>query len=139
MGKFLSEVPDTMTTGLDLAHYEDTSGFLDRSGTCAEGDIIYDTRILCHNSQARECVVEKLSAIAEYVQEEEKGTHTFWVLKSLDQDDEVRIFERYQSWNSMETHQNSQKLLEFWYGTKKEIKSMEGRAFVPNGKGWLHR
>jgi len=139
MGKFLSEVPDTMTTGLDLTHYEDTSGFLDRSGTCIEGEIFYDTRILCHNSQARESVVEKLSSISKYVEEEEKSTYTFWVLKSLDKDDEIRIFERYQSWGSMETHQKSQKLLDFWFGTKKEIKSMEGRTFVPNGKGWLHR
>jgi hypothetical protein len=36
MGVFLSKIPPTMTTGLDLTHYEDTSGFLDKPGNMKE-------------------------------------------------------------------------------------------------------
>jgi hypothetical protein len=36
MGVFLSKIPPTMTTGLDLTHYEDTAGFLDKPGDMTE-------------------------------------------------------------------------------------------------------
>jgi len=128
-----------MTTGLDLMHYTDVSGFLDKSGNMEECGIIYDTKILCHSAAARDSVLKKLELVAKYTEEEEKGTFTFWVCKSLDDDAQIRIFERYENFETMKKHQTSETIVDFWMEAKDEIKSMEGRCYVPNHKGWLHR
>jgi len=73
------------------------------------------------------------------VEREEKGTYTYLVLRSLDTEDGVRVFERYASKEAMEEHWKGKVLLEFFMGSKEIIKSMEGRSYVPNGYGWLHR
>ncbi|KAH8655078.1 hypothetical protein BGZ60DRAFT_532700 [Tricladium varicosporioides] len=138
MKNFLPAIPPTMTTGLDLTHYSDVSGFLDKSGKLDECGIIYDTRILCHSATSRDYVLRKLEEVSKHA-EQEKGTFTFWVLKSLDHEDQVRIFERYENFEAMQTHQGSACMVDFWMCTKDEIKSMEGRTYVPNFKGWLHR
>lgn len=138
MEKFLATVPSLMSTGLDLTHYTETSGFLDRSTNCRECGVIYDTRIKCNTPQDRDAVLTKLAEVAQYAKEEEEDTYTYFVLKSLDNEIDVRIFERYANWEAMQSHQKSAVLGRFWSGSKEEIKSMEGRAYVPNNKGWLH-
>lgn len=137
MGQFLATVPSSMSTGLDLTHYTETCGFLDKSANCRECGVMYDTRIECNTAADRGAVLGKLVAIAEHAEKEE-DTYTFFVLKSLDNETQVRIFERYASWEAMEKHQGSQGMVGFWLSSKGEIKSMDGRAYVPNGKGWLH-
>ncbi|KAJ5670865.1 uncharacterized protein N7477_006228 [Penicillium maclennaniae] len=138
MGQFLASVPSSMSTGLDLTHYTETAGFLDKSGDCRECGVIYDTRIECQTPHDRNAVLAKLAAIAGHVEKDENDTYTFLVLKSLDTETHVRIFERYASWEAMEAHQRGEKLVDFWLGCKGEIKSMEGRPYAPNRKGWLH-
>jgi quinol monooxygenase YgiN len=139
MAPFLKAVPAAAATGFDLTHYTDVSGFLDKSGHAAECAVLYDTKIACSSSSARDAVLGKLASIAEHAEKEEKGTYSFWVLKSLDNDDQVRIFERYESWTALEEHEKNPALAKFWSGSKEEIKSREGRAYVPNHKGWLNR
>lgn len=138
MKQFIPATSPIMTTGFDLTHYEDVSGFLDKSGDKKECGVIHDTRILCSSSSARDTILKKLGGIAGNA-EKEKGTYTLWVLKSLDHDDQVRIFERYEDWAAMEAHQSSPALIKLLLDSKEEIKSVEGRAYLPNGKGWLHR
>lgn len=127
-----------MAIGFDLTHYEEAFGFLDKTKKAVECEVMYDTKILCSSEGAREIVLSKLATIAEYAAEAESGTYSYWVLKSLDHDDQVRIFERYESWDALESHQKAPGLVSFWLESKEDIKSMEGRAYAPNLKGWLH-
>lgn len=136
MGEFLKKIPATMTTGLDLAHYEDVAGFLDKPGDMREAGIWYDTRITCKEQHQ---VIEGLKSVAKSVEEEEDGCYSFLVLKSLHDDKSVRIFERYQDDAALKKHRESKYLLDFFKSSKETISSMEGRGYVPNGYGWLHR
>ena len=138
MGVFLTKTASLMSTGFDLTHYTDTAGFLDRSGTCREAGVMYDTRIACASAAARDAVLAKLAKLAKQVQAQYEDTYTFYVLKSLDDETSVRVFERYKDWHAMEAHQRSEGWTGFLLGSKEEVKSLEGRAYVPNGKGWLH-
>ena len=138
MAAFLEVLPSTTASNLDLAHYQDISGFLDKSGTNEECGIIHDTKILCTSPVARDIVLKKLGSVVDSARKEE-GTQTFLVLKSLDAEDQVRIFERYKNWDAFETHQNMDVLKSFWLSSKDEVKSLEGRTYVPNLKGWLSR
>lgn len=138
MDTFLAKIPPTMTTSLDLTHYEDVAGFLDKPGDMTECALFYDTRITCA-PEKREAVLAGLKTVAGQVEREEKGTYTYLVLRSLDTEDGVRVFERYASKEAMEEHWKGKALLEFFMGSKEIIKSMEGRSYVPNGYGWLHR
>jgi quinol monooxygenase YgiN len=63
----------------------------------------------------------------------------YLVLRSLDTEDEVRVFERYAGKEAMEEHWREKTLLEVFMASKEMIKSMEGRSYVPNGYGWLYR
>ena len=74
MGVFLGKIPPTMTTGLDLTHYEDASGFLDKPGNCKECGVIRDTRIYCADNR-RDQVLSGLKAVAEAVEKDEPGTY----------------------------------------------------------------
>ena len=139
MAPFLKATPSCMSTGFDLTHFTEASGFLDKSGNLKECAIIYDTRILCASASACDSVLKKLAAVAKHAEKEEQGTYTFLVLKSLDNENSIRIFERYESWEALEIHQNSKDLIDLLLGSKEEIKSLEGRPYVPNLKGWLHR
>lgn len=139
MGKFLKATPPTMITGLDLTHYEDVAGsFLDKPGDRRECAVIYDSKIRCHNER-REAVLEKLSELAKAVESQLEDTWTFMVLKSLDNDTDIRIFQRYGTWKGLEEQERFGPRLDTFFGSKHDIASMESRAFVPNGKGWLHR
>jgi len=128
-----------MSTGFDLSHFTETSGFLDKPGNSKECAVIYDTKIQCASASARDSVLDKLAAVAKHAEEAEDGTYTFLVLKSLDNDDNIRIFERYATWEALNFHQSGIELVNLLVGSKEEIKSLEGRPYVPNLKGWLHR
>ncbi|KAI1611654.1 hypothetical protein EDD36DRAFT_489806 [Exophiala viscosa] len=139
MGNFLKKIPPTMTTGLDLTHYEDVDGsFLDKPGDSREAAVIYDSRIKCHPGR-REVVVQRLSALARSIELHLEDTWTFMVLKSLDNDHEVRVFQRSGTWEGAEELESYEPRLKTILDSKDEIASLEGRAFVPNKKGWLHR
>jgi quinol monooxygenase YgiN len=139
MALFLKASPASMATSFDLTNYEEVSGSLDKSGCKKECAVIHDTRILCSSSSARDAILSMLAAIADQAEKEEEGTYSFWVLKSLDHDDQVRIFERYASWDALTAYQNSQALVRLWLDSKEDIKSLEGRPYVSNQKGWLNR
>jgi len=137
MDVFLKKIPATMTTGLDLTHYEDVAGYLDKADM-KECGIFHDTRITAAAGE-RDEVVARLKKLAKWVEENEKDTFTYLVLKSLDNDDQVRVFERYASKKALEAHQSGKELLNLLVDSKEIIKSMEGRGYIPNGHGWLHR
>lgn len=139
MSEFLQATQSTMATGSDLTHYTEVSGFLDKSGQSLECVVIYDTIILCSSSSARKTILAKPAKIADDAEKKGKGTYFFWVLKSLDHDDQVRILERYESWEALETHQNSHDLVKLYLDSAEDIKSLQGRLYVPNHKGWLNR
>ena len=139
MGEFLKKIPPTMTTGLDLTHYEDVAGsFLDKPGDRRECAVMYDSRIKC-NAGKRDAVLQKLSTLAVQIEADLNDCWTFMVLKSLDNEHEVRIFQRYGTWKGLDIQENFEPRLSALFECKNEIASMEGRAFVPNRKGWLHR
>ena len=134
---FLDEAPKYMLTGLDLRQYEDVMGFLDKSGTSEEAGIMYNTGITTKPGQ-REDVIKALRAVVDEA-EREDGTMTFLVLRCLDDEVGVRIFERYRGRGAMERHAEGKALLSFWMRNKEGIVGMDGRAYVPTGRGWLKR
>lgn len=139
MSGFLSALPETMITGLDLSNYEDVGGFLDRFNDKRECEVMVDVRISC-KPEARQALLSRLSTLASIISESDyKGVLTFFVLKSLDSEQGVRIFQRFQSWKAQTNHVSDQPVLNFWRSSKEDILSMESQAYVPNGKGWLHR
>ena len=78
MARFLPAIAPTMTTGLDLTHYEDVGGFLDKAtapGAAAikECGVFYDTRITAQAGR-RDEVVAGLRKVADHVETEEEGT-----------------------------------------------------------------
>lgn len=137
MDVFLKKIPPTMTTGLDITHFEDVAGYLDKADM-KECGIFYDTRIKAADGK-REEVLARLGKLAKWVEENEKETFTYLVLKSLDDEDGVHVFERYASRKALEAHQSGKEYIELLMGSKEIIKSMEGRGYIPNGHGWLHR
>jgi quinol monooxygenase YgiN len=138
MAAFLPKISATMTTGLDLTHFEDTAGFEDKTPDMKECGIFYVTRITAKPGKRPE-VLEKLAKLAKWVEENEDETYTFLVLKSLDNDDDLRIWERYAARKALEAHMSRKEVLDFFISSKELIGSMEGRGYIPNGAGWLHR
>lgn len=139
MSEFLPAISHTMTTGLDLRHYEDVGGFLDRYSDKRECEIMTDVRIEC-KPEARDNVLSKLTNLANNIKTEgPEGVYTWFVLKSLDTNTGVRIFQRFKSWKTAAASAERQASLDFWMGAKEEISSMESQTYFPNGKGWLHR
>jgi quinol monooxygenase YgiN len=138
MDVFLSKIPATMTTGLDLTHFEDTAGFEDKTPNMKECGIFYVTRIIAKSGK-RADVLERLQKLAQWVAKNEDDTYTYLVLKSLDNDVDIRIFERYATRKALEAHMKRAEVLDFHMSSKYLIASMEGRGYIPNGAGWLHR
>lgn len=137
MEGFLSTVPPTMTTGLDLQGYEDKGGFLDQYGDCRECEVMVDLRILCQPG-TRTSIVNKLVKLADIIKDL-IGTYTFLVLESLDNDIGLRVFQRFATWKAKSQHESNPSVLGFWSASKDSIASMEAQSYVPNRKGWLHR
>lgn len=144
MAKFLAAIPAYTTTDLDLSHYSALpSSILDRTGTQAPCAFMHDTRILCHSAQARQTLLlhlEKLVvSIQEAVKKDAKGVLTFMGFESLDDEVSLRVFSRFETREAMEEFWRREEWLEFWRVGRGEVARMEPRAYVWNGKGWLHR
>jgi quinol monooxygenase YgiN len=138
MGEFLPKIFATMTTGLDLTHFEDIAGYEDKTSNMKECGIFYITRITAKPGK-RGRLLEKLATLAKWVEENEDDTYTFLILKSLDNDDQIRIWERYATRKALEAHMSGKEVLDFFISSKEAIGSVEGRGYIPNGAGWLHR
>jgi quinol monooxygenase YgiN len=147
MAEFLKRIPETMTTGLDLAHYRPVAGFLDGEGKSRECGTMQDTRVKCKDGECREAVLERLRTLAggvEGMQMNDAGAKgvevlTYMVFASLDDEIGVRIFARWTGREAMEQFLRRKDVLDFWLDSKEEIVQMEAKNYVPNGKGWLHR
>jgi len=143
MQEFLKKIPPTMTTGLDLMHYSCIGGYIDKPADQHECEIMQDTRISCISATARVAVSFKLAKLAKSIEaaegKESNGVYTWMAFSSLDDDTSMRIFARFKSRDAMEMHIRRKYMAEFWSESKEEIKQMEWRCYLPNGKGWLHR
>lgn len=143
MQKFLGIIPDHTTTDLDLNHYKGVGGFLDRDGHKKECAVMLDQRIGCKSPDALKSVIANLQALTQQVQDSEKakasGVLTFLGFACLDNDTGARIYSRFESREAMEKLLRRDDVGKFWKESKANITSMESRAYVPNGKGWLHR
>jgi quinol monooxygenase YgiN len=144
MGGFLKKIAPTMTTGLDLAHYGYVGGYLDKPGDSRECKIMQDTRIIAISSEARKTIASKLAQLAKSVKASEDGIYTWMAFVSHDDDVSLRIYIRFATRAAMEKYQARKDVLDFWSGSKEEVKQMEWRCYLPNStpqkkKGWLHR
>jgi len=143
MGTFLGNVLQIMTTGLDLMHYHAFAGYLDKPNDKRECGVMQDVRIVCKSGEARNSVVAKLHALAKAVEDrdakEKSGVYTWLACKSIDDDKSLRLYARYKDRNAMEKSIRTPEVLDFWLATKDDVAQMESRAYLPNGKGWLHR
>jgi len=140
MKEFLATIPPTMTTGLDLAHYDALEGFLDRPGDGTECGIMQDVSIACNSPDARKAVAAKLKKLADATEAAgDRDVYTFLVFSSLDDEAGLRIFGRYKDRDALKKHESRKEGIDFWMGTKDDIAAMRQRCYVHNGKGWLHR
>lgn len=135
---FLPKIADTMTTGLDLTHYDIAAGYIDKPGDMRECAIFYVTKIVAKPGK-RNDILQKLETLAEHVEKSEDGAWTFQVLRSLDNETEIKIFERYATRKALEAHMSSKEVLDAFISSKDIIASVEGRGYTPNGAGWLHK
>lgn len=143
MARFLETIPEHTTTDLDLNHYSCLGGFLDRDGDKRECGIMLDQRILCKSAASRASVANALKAFAAAVSKEEKerpsGVLTFMAFECLDDEVGARLFSRFESREAMEMFIRREDVNGFWQGVKADVRGMEQRGYLPNGKGWLHR
>jgi hypothetical protein len=141
MSTFLSKIPPTMLTGLDLMHYSKMAGSIDAPGDERECAVITDTRISCISATARAAVISKLRELSSSLEivGGKEGIYTWMAFSSLDDDKSLRIFARFESRGAMETYQRREDVAGFWSESKEDVGTMETQRYVPNGKGWLHR
>jgi len=139
MTAFLKKIPPTTTAGLDLMHYSCVGGYIDQPGDKRECKIMQDTRISCVSANAREEVLSKLKVLSKSIESSRDMVYTWMAFSSLDDDVEVRIFARFETREAMERHARTKDVAVFWSDSKDDIKQMDSRCYVPNGKGWLHR
>ncbi|KAK3068653.1 hypothetical protein LTS18_000581, partial [Coniosporium uncinatum] len=133
MKQFLTKIPPTMTTGLDLAHYESLGGFLDRPGDRTECGIMQDVSITCNSPDAWRTIAEKLKKLAEATEAAgDETVYTFMVFKSLDDETGLRIFGRYKDRDALKKHESKKEVIGFWMDTKDEIATMRQRCYVHN-------
>jgi quinol monooxygenase YgiN len=138
MAKFLPKIGETMITGLDLSHFEDVCGFLDKADDAKAG-VIYVSRIKAHAGK-RDELLGKLKKLADAVDKNEKDCYSYLVLKSLDNEEDIRIMERYGSKKGLEDHLKSKEFLDTFKSSKDIVAGLEGRRFVEcEERGWLHR
>ncbi|KAI9812937.1 MAG: hypothetical protein M1827_004455 [Pycnora praestabilis] len=132
MGVFLPKIQATMTTGLDLTNFEEVGGFLDKENKKDAG-LVYLRRFQSKSGK-RDGIISNLKRLADSVE-----AQTFYILKSRDNDEDIRVLERYSSKTGLEKVESSKAYLEFMSNNKEDIASMEGRQYVESGYGWLHR
>jgi len=143
MKTFLGKVLPIMTTGLDLMHYQAFAGYLDKPGDKRECGVMQDVRIVCTSAEGRNAVVARLQTLAKTIEErevkEKTGVYTWLACSSIDDDKSLRLYARYRDRKAMEKSIRTREVLDFWAASKDDIAQMESRAYLPNGKGWLHR
>ncbi|PGH19677.1 hypothetical protein AJ80_03832 [Polytolypa hystricis UAMH7299] len=139
MTEFFPKIQPLMPTGLDLTHYEDVSGFLDKPGNLKECEIIWDTRLRV-KPEKRDAILEKLAGLAKWVEANEPGAYSFLVHKATDKgrEGEIRILERYATRAALEAHQSAKEVLDFFFSNKDDIIQLENHGYLPNGYllGW---
>lgn len=145
MAKFLELIPPASTTGLDLNHYRLVAGFLDLPGNKTEASVTQDVRITCASSSARDSLLSSLSFLVTSVEKGERenggknGVLTYMAFASHDDDVGARIYGRWRTREDMERFIRRDEVIAFWMGNKENVRAMEQRGYLPNGKGWLHR
>ncbi|KAF2659220.1 hypothetical protein K491DRAFT_689345 [Lophiostoma macrostomum CBS 122681] len=148
MSNFLTLIPAASTTGLDLNHYRLVSGFLDLPGDAPPAGIMQDMRMTCTSPSARETLLSSLSSFVSALHSEslsardeslKNGILTYMAFVSVDDDVGVRIFGRWRTREDMERFIRRDDAVGFWMGNKENVRAMEQRLYVENGKGWLHR
>ncbi|KAH7406050.1 hypothetical protein DE146DRAFT_779536 [Phaeosphaeria sp. MPI-PUGE-AT-0046c] len=138
MQKFLTLIPAASTTGLDLNHYRAVAGFLDASHEREEAGVMQDVKITCISGAAREELLVGLKRLVEGVNGD-GGTLSYMGFACLDDDAGARIFGRWKSREDLERFIRKDEMNAFWVANKEQIRGMDQRLFIPNGKGWLHR
>ena len=145
-GDFLPKALPAMSTNLDVTHFSAVGGFLDRTGRKTECGVIQDVRIRCVDAAKRREFLGALKKLCDQVETEQgraagKGDDgdvlTYLGLQSLDNQECARIFSRYKDRETWESWTRHSLVSEFWESVKPSVASMESRAYVPNGKGWL--
>ncbi|KAH7126757.1 hypothetical protein B0J11DRAFT_579194 [Dendryphion nanum] len=137
--------PPASTTGLDLSHYRLITGFLDLPGTRPEASIMQDIRITCTSPSARTALISSLTTLVNGIEDQGRrnggagGVLTYMAFESLDDEVGVRVFGRWDTREDMERFIRREDVGAFWMGNKENVKAMEQRGYLPNGKGWLHR
>lgn len=143
MQKFLGMIPEHTTTDLDLNHYAYLGGFLDRDGDKKECGIMLDQRILAKGPRARQNISAHLRSLTATIWKTEKespsGVLTFMAFECLDDEVGARLYSRFESKEAMERFIRRADVDAFWQRVRQELRGMEQRAYLPNGKGWLHR
>lgn len=141
MAEFQKGALPVMSTGFDLAHYGELGGFLDAPGDGRQCGVMQDIRIVCKSPEARKVAAARLQALAKSVEAaKDAGTLTWMAFDCLDNDVDLRIFGRFVDREAMERLNAREEVVSFWKDSKDgEIARIDQRAYVPNGKGWLHR
>jgi quinol monooxygenase YgiN len=135
---FLPKIAGLSISDLDLTHFNVESGYLDKPGDRSEVAIFWVTRIVAKDGK-RDVILQRLAKLAEYVKKHEDETWTFQVLRSLDNETDIRIFERYKTRKALEAHMSSKEVVDTFVSSKDITASIEGRGYTPNGAGWLHK
>lgn len=145
MAKFLDKIPAASTTGLDLNHYRCVAGFLDLPGDKTECGIMQDVRITCVSADARKSLLSSLTTLVKSVEEGARnnggkyGVLTYMAFANLDDEVGARIYGRWKTREEMEKFIRREEVNAFWFANKENVRAMEQRGYLPNGKGWLHR
>ncbi|KAF2110060.1 hypothetical protein BDV96DRAFT_651215 [Lophiotrema nucula] len=145
MSTFLQKIPAASTTGLDLNHYKCVAGFLDLPGDKTECGIMQDVRITCTSASARDSLLSSLSQLVTSVEKQTRadggkdGVLTYMAFANLDDDVGARIFGRWKTREDMERFIRREEVNSFLFANKENVRAMEQRGYLPNGKGWLHR
>jgi quinol monooxygenase YgiN len=137
MSLFQKKVAQIMVGVPEVSQYEDAGGFLGNVDLKKCG-VFCDTRITAASGERGE-LMKGLENVAKWVKKYEKDTYTYLIMRSLDDEDGIGIFECYANKKAALTHQNGHFLVNFLTASKDMIKDMEVREYAPNGHGWLYR
>lgn len=142
MAEFQKAALPAMSTGFDLAHYAELpGGMLDAPGDARQCGVMQDIRIECKSAEARTIAATRLAAVAAAVRARaDPAVLTWMAFECLDDETGLRVFARFEDKAAMERVNAWDEVVGFWTASKeKEIARIDQRAYVPNGKGWLHR
>ncbi|CAK7224045.1 hypothetical protein SCUCBS95973_005387 [Sporothrix curviconia] len=142
--KFIPVAMPNMTTSFDLQHYSRVGGFLDKPGDGTACGLMYDVKIKCKTTEARDRVVARLAALGPQIEASaptvDGGILTWMGFASQDVDTDARMLIRFRDKAAFHAYTKLQPVLDFWAaGKEDDIDKMEQRGYVENGRGWLHR